>query len=92
MNACDKNCSPLQTNARERDDKSVSTSPMGPIHNYNHDVDTTGPQTVADDVQRVIVPPQPPEFGPAAARALLRLLIAVHRKRTALTNPSPEDS
>jgi hypothetical protein len=72
--------------------ESASQSPMGPIHNYNQDGNTTGPQTVADDVQRVIVPPQPPEFGPAAARSLLRLLIAVHRKRTAVTNPSPEDS
>jgi hypothetical protein len=72
--------------------ESASPSPTGSIHNYNHDVDTTGPQTVADDVQRVIVPPQPPEFGPSSARALLRLLIAVHRKRTAGTNPSPEDS
>jgi hypothetical protein len=58
--------------------ESASPSPMRPIHNYNHDVDTTGPQIVADAVQRVVVPPQPPEFGPAAARALLRLLIAVH--------------
>jgi hypothetical protein len=40
---------------------------------------------------RVIVPQEPPEFGPAAARALLRLLIAVHAKHTGMTNPSGEE-
>jgi hypothetical protein len=39
---------------------------------------------------RVIVPPTPPDFGPAAARALIRLLIAVHRKHTNADNPSEE--
>ncbi len=31
---------------------------------------------------QVIVPPAPPAFGPAAARALLRLLVEVHRERS----------
>lgn len=30
---------------------------------------------------RVIVPPLPPDIGPVAARALLDLLVAVHRAR-----------
>ena len=70
--------------------ESASPSPTGPIQTYNYDVDPTKPQTVADDVQRVIIPAQPPEFGPAAARALLRLLVAVHRSRAAATDPFPE--
>ena len=40
---------------------------------------------------RVVVPREPPEFGPAAARALLRLLVAVHAKRTGMTTPSGEE-
>jgi hypothetical protein len=71
--------------------ESVSPSPTEPIAIYNYDVDTTQSQTVAGDIQRVIVPSEPPEFGPAAARALLRLLIAVHRKHTAVPDPSPEE-
>jgi hypothetical protein len=71
--------------------ESASPSPTEPIQIYNYDSDTTEPYTVAGDIQRVIVPPEPPEFGPAAARALLRLLIAVHRKRTAVADPSPEE-
>ncbi|MBO3736556.1 hypothetical protein [Actinoplanes flavus] len=29
---------------------------------------------------RIIVPPEPPDFGPAAARAFLRMLVRAHRK------------
>ncbi|WP_275409690.1 hypothetical protein [Actinoplanes utahensis] len=29
----------------------------------------------------MIVPPLPPEFGPAAARSMLRLLVSIHRKQ-----------
>jgi hypothetical protein len=71
--------------------QSASPHPTGPIRNYNYDADATEPLTVADDIQRVIVPAEPPEFGPAAARALLRLLIAVHRKRAAGADRSPEE-
>jgi hypothetical protein len=40
-----------------------------------------GARTTPAETVRVIVPPTPPEFGPAAARALIRLVIAVHSKR-----------
>lgn len=57
---------------------------------YNQ-YETTEMRNEPGSVRRVIVPPEPPEFGPAAARALLRLLVAVHRKRAGAPNPASED-
>jgi hypothetical protein len=60
-------------------------------HDYNHNGETqlTEP-TAPSDAVRVIIPSDPPVLGPAAARALLRLLIAVQRKRTAAGGASRE--
>lgn len=65
---------------------SESPIPATPARISTHNNDITG--TPAESV-RVIVPREPPEFGPAAARALLRLLVAIHAKRTAI--PAEEE-
>ncbi len=59
-------------------------------HQYNFDDHSTAPDTMSND-GRVVVPPDPPSFGPAAARALLRLLLAVHRQRGQATEPPGEE-
>jgi hypothetical protein len=56
---------------------------------YNFDDHSPAPDTISDN-GRVLVPPDPPSFGPAAARALLSLLLAVHRKRGHATEPPGE--
>ena len=43
-----------------------------------------------DDAVKIIVPSHPPDFGPTAVRALLRLLVAVHRKRINSDQPPGE--
>ncbi|MER7457351.1 hypothetical protein [Micromonospora sp. NPDC126480] len=56
--------------------------PDQPTLNYNfsdHPKETTDSRS---DELRVIAPPEPPAFGPVGARALLRLLVAVHGKRS----------
>jgi hypothetical protein len=55
-------------------------SPDQADQDYNHD-GGSGTADMASGELHVIVPPDPPEFGPAAARALLRLLIDVYRNR-----------
>jgi hypothetical protein len=59
---------------------------------YNFDGDTPTATGTPAGVPHVIVPPDPPEFGPAAARALLRLLLAVHHKRRETDKHSGEES
>jgi len=50
-------------------------------------VDTSTPQPPSG-VRAVIVPPVRPVLSPAAARALLRLLVNVYAKRSAQAEPS----
>jgi hypothetical protein len=70
-------------------------SPNRPEPDYNDNVEPqlspqlAGPISLSDTI-RVIIPPDPPAWGPAAARALLRLLTAVHRKRAGGTGASRE--
>jgi hypothetical protein len=71
--------------------ESASQLPAAPIQDYNHHDIPAATETLAGDVQQVITPSDPPEFGPAAARALLRLLLAVHRKRTSTADTSGEE-
>ena len=71
--------------------ESTSQFPEPSIRNYNQHDDTAVTETTRGDVRRVIVPPDPPEFGPAAARALLRLLRAVHRRRGETADTSGEE-
>lgn len=52
-----------------------------PAADYNRDGDSGTPGTESSGELRVIIPPNPPEFGPAAALALLRLLVEIHRQR-----------
>jgi hypothetical protein len=57
-----------------------------------HELDRRSPLEAAPSgVREVIVPAEPPTFTPAAARALLRLLLAVHEKRTRQSNPSRKE-
>jgi hypothetical protein len=46
------------------------------------------PQESPGGAHIVIVPQESPEFGPAAALALLRLLVAEHRKYSSSDKPS----
>jgi len=62
-----------------------------PDQNYNHHDDPNYSQTTTGGMHQVIVPPGPPEFRPAAARALIRLLIAVHRRRQLTADRHTED-
>jgi hypothetical protein len=66
-------------------------SPNTAEHDYNCNgkPQLTEPADLSGAV-RVIIPPDPPVLGPAAARALLRLLIAVQRKRAAAGGASRE--
>jgi len=64
--------------------------PGTPIPEYNHDGNSPTIKTPLSDSPYVIVPSDSPDFGPAAARALLRLLITVHRKRTAARTSGEE--
>jgi hypothetical protein len=59
-----------------------------PIQGYNCGTESPHPENTASDGLTVIVPPQPPEFGPAAARALLQLLLAIHHDRHNGADPS----
>jgi hypothetical protein len=59
-----------------------------PIPGYNRRTESTHPENTQSDGPTVIVPPQPPEFGPAAARALLQLLITIHHSRHNGADPS----
>jgi hypothetical protein len=66
-------------------------SPNTAKHDYNRNGETQSTDTTAQSgAVRVITPPDPPVLDPAAARALLRLLIAVHRKRAGATGASRE--
>jgi hypothetical protein len=71
--------------------RSEPDTPDQPRCDYNcigvsRETDMTSP-----GVPRIIVPPDPPEFGPVAARALLRLLISTHQQRTRKeSDPSEE--
>jgi hypothetical protein len=71
--------------------KPESQFPRPPIPEYNqHDKQSSGTEKPGN-IRLVVVPPDPPEFGPAAARALLRLLIAVHRRRIETADTSEEE-
>jgi hypothetical protein len=58
------------------------------ISGYHCRPESTHPENAQSDGPTVIVPPQPPEFGPAAARALLQLLITIHQSRHNDADPS----
>ncbi|GAA3741607.1 hypothetical protein GCM10022225_26360 [Plantactinospora mayteni] len=66
--------------------------PDQPVPDYNYDGDSGTTDTASLGELRVIVPPDPPEFGPAAALALLRLLVAVHRQRKEIPNDPMEET
>jgi hypothetical protein len=59
-----------------------------PLSDYNYRTEPTHPENTTADGPTVIVPSQPPTFGPAAARALLQLLIAIHRSSDNGADPS----
>ncbi len=66
-----------------------SDSPEHPAQEYN----PRGESPISSqgtDGPVVSVPTQPPVLGPEAARALLHLLIAAHRRHTH-TNPAGEE-
>jgi hypothetical protein len=71
--------------------ESESQFPNPAIRDYNYHDDPTHAETAPDEALHVIVPSDPPEFGPAAARALLRLLLAVHRSRAEANDTSGEE-
>jgi hypothetical protein len=65
-----------------------------PNSNPRNDLETDSssqPDSAPSGVREVIVPAEPPTFTPAAARALLRLLLAVDHKRTGHPNPSRKE-
>jgi len=63
-------------------EQSSSQFPEPAIQEYNcHDDSPGGQNPPSGGTPQVTVPADPPEFGPVAARALLRLLVAVHRVR-----------
>jgi hypothetical protein len=65
--------------------------PNRPPPDYNHIGESQLTESTAPSgVVRVITPSDPPVVGPAAARALLRLLIAVQRKRAGTADASRE--
>ena len=49
---------------------------------YNPNNETPQPQAGRSETPQVILPDEPPQFTPAAARALIRLLITLHRQRS----------
>jgi hypothetical protein len=71
--------------------KPESQFPDPHIQEYNQHNKQSSQKKKQGDIRLVIVPPDPPEFGPAAARALLRLLIAVHRRRIETADTSGEE-
>jgi hypothetical protein len=61
-------------------------------HRNDHETDSNSQlEGAPSGVREVIVPAEPPTFTPAAARALLRLLLAVDDKRTGQPNPSRKE-
>jgi hypothetical protein len=58
-----------------------------PIRDYD---DNVTPADIAS-VPGVIVPPDPPVFGPLAARAFLRLIAEVRHKRVEKSHHSPSE-
>ncbi|GIM86622.1 hypothetical protein Sar04_33580 [Salinispora arenicola] len=66
--------------------------PDQPVSDYNYDGDSGTTDTASLGELRVIVPPDAPEFGPAATLVLLRLLVAVHRQRKEISNNPTEET
>lgn len=64
-----------------------SDAHVSPIRDY----DDNGSSADIASVPGVIVPPDPPVFGPLAARAFLRLIVEVHRKRVEKAHHSPSE-
>lgn len=73
-------------------DTCQTSLPPNGNHQNDHETDNHSPLEAAPSgVREVVVPAEPPTFTPAAARALLRLLLAVHEKRTGQPNPSRKE-
>jgi hypothetical protein len=65
--------------------------PESAHHDY-HEHDKSLFDNSPSGLCHVVVPPEPPVFTPAAARALLRLLFAVRAKRAERVNPSLKEN
>ena len=68
-----------------------STTPEMDNHDYNCPGDSTRMNTTGMGRIDVVIPAQITEFDPATARALLRLLVEVHRKRNAEHHHTTEE-
>ena len=59
-------------------------------YDYNHDGNTDTSPVPAGSTLHVDIPPGALDITPAAAYALLRLLVAVHQKRCTDSTDQPE--
>jgi hypothetical protein len=64
-----------------------SDAHVSPVRDYDDNATSAGIASVPG----VIVPPDPPVFGPLAARAFLRLIVEVRRKRVEKSDHSPSE-
>ena len=81
--------SPSHWGRMSEHESNTGRSPHRDYHDYNRESQFNLPDS---GIPKVIVPPEPPTFTPAATRALLRLLLAVRDKRTNRTDPSVKET
>ena len=67
-------------------------TPTDDNHHYNYPDDSSHTATPGTGKIDVITPSYLQEFGTGAARAILHLIIEVHRKRTTKSKQSTEDT
>jgi hypothetical protein len=72
--------------------KKSSGTPTGANHHYNSSSDAQHVSMPGTGKLDVIVPAHLPDFGTGAARALLHLIVEVHRKRATENNQFAEDT
>lgn len=72
--------------------KSRSEFSEQPERDYNMNCGPDVTDAASSAGIQVIAPLEPPQFGPAAARALLRLLVEVHRAHCAAVEDLTEET
>jgi hypothetical protein len=71
-------------------DRSSSGTEISSDHDYNQDRNVNREPISAGRKPHVAIPLGAPDITPAAARALLRLFVAVHQKRCIESTDQPE--
>lgn len=69
-----------------------SDTPTDANHHYNSASDADHVSTAGPGKLDVVIPAHLPELGTGAARALLHLIVEVHRKRATKNNHPVEDT